>query len=315
MRTDLFVRLHGMFYYAISTAITCLGFRRGYAVGTRSTICQPSRAKLVVGVASYNWRALGTSAFEADEGYLFFDHIYSTSYDTTPKRYLTSFAITRDFFHSFFGTAEDDLDQHSLHISGDDREGCERMQDVDTEGAPADQRPSLSPETQLPSDSTRPVEDIRAVVTSSVGLLSSPSTRVGDMDTSLVPRLPQPLASARLYVEDTRTALIPSVSPPPATQPPAAPMFVFGQELQDRTISLQEASRFLFRRQIRTKSRSFIVLSPAGNDCFRIRQADSTDTVSIVNALQLPSEAPFLTREQGKQLKLTAPTTILEDAR
>ncbi|KAH8792221.1 hypothetical protein F5882DRAFT_290887, partial [Hyaloscypha sp. PMI_1271] len=42
------------------------------------------------------------SALQADEGCLFFDYIYSTSYDTAPKRYLTSFAITRDFFHSFF---------------------------------------------------------------------------------------------------------------------------------------------------------------------------------------------------------------------
>jgi hypothetical protein len=58
-----------------------------------------------------------------------------------------------------------------------------------------------------------------------------------------------------------------------------------------------------------------MVLSPAGNDRFSICLADSTDTASMVNALQLPSEASFLTREQGKGLKLTAPTTILEEAR
>jgi hypothetical protein len=43
-------------------------------------------------------------ALQANEDYLFFDYIYSTSYDTTPKRYITSLAITRDSFHS---TAED----------------------------------------------------------------------------------------------------------------------------------------------------------------------------------------------------------------
>lgn len=50
-------------------------------------------------------------ALQADEGYLLLDYIYSTSYDTAPKRYLTSFAVTRDFFHGFFGTMQDDLDQ------------------------------------------------------------------------------------------------------------------------------------------------------------------------------------------------------------
>jgi hypothetical protein len=52
---------------------------------------------------------LRTSALLADKSFLFFDLIYSTLYNMTPKRYLTSFAITRDFFHSFFGTAKDDL--------------------------------------------------------------------------------------------------------------------------------------------------------------------------------------------------------------
>ena len=60
--------------------------------------------------------------------------------------------------------------------------------------------------------------------------------------------------------------------------------------------------------------RSFMVLSPAGKDRFRIRQADPTHTVSMTNALQLQSEASFLTRDQGKRLKLTAPKTILEEA-
>ena len=62
-----------------------------------------------------------------------------------------------------------------------------------------------------------------------------------------------------------------------------------------------------------------MVLSPAGRDRFRVHKADPTDTVSMVNALQLPSEAPTLTialaSDQGKRLKIAAPTTILEKAR
>ena len=61
------------------------------------------------------------------------------------------------------------------------------------------------------------------------------------------------------------------------------------------------------------------MFSPAGRDRFRVHKADPTDTVSMVNALQLPSKAPAiavaLASDQGKRLKLAAPTTILEEAR
>jgi hypothetical protein len=115
------------------------------------------------------------SAFQADEGYLFFDHIYSTSYDTAPKRYLTSFAVTRDFFHSFFGTAEDDLDKPNFFRLPRDNYGGGRgdegrMQDVDdAEGLPANLRPAplLPPEVPLPSNPTRPVENTHSAVTTS----------------------------------------------------------------------------------------------------------------------------------------------------
>jgi hypothetical protein len=49
---------------------------------------------------------------------------------------------------------------------------------------------------------------------------------------------------------------------------------------------------------------------PVGMDRFRVRRADSTVPASMVKALQLPSEALFLTRARGKRLKLTAPTRL-----
>jgi hypothetical protein len=51
-----------------------------------------------------------TSAFLLDKGNLFFNYIYSTLYNMAPKRYLTSFTITQDFFYSFFSTATNNLD-------------------------------------------------------------------------------------------------------------------------------------------------------------------------------------------------------------
>jgi len=46
-----------------------------------------------------------------DEDKIFYDYTHSQSSDIRPKRYLTSFAVKRDFFHSFFGSSLDDLDQ------------------------------------------------------------------------------------------------------------------------------------------------------------------------------------------------------------
>jgi Protein of unknown function (DUF3723) len=391
------------------------------------------------------------SVLQADEGYLFFDHIYSTSYDTSPKRYLTSFAITRDFFHSFFGTAEDDLDQHSpLRMPRDghagDREDSGRMQGVDAEGPPANQRPPPSPEVPPPADASGLfVEDTHTATAPSVTPPEQRLTSLGgrsrsasptrpshrpkrrrerstssqherrrrrDSDTPLVedtsvqdtsaedmdivPWVPTPPASMGALVGNTHTAtasrsrsldgrrkimrrsrsaspprpshrserrrerstsshrerrrsqgsgtprmedtsaedveivqwvpppstennhsdIIQLISPLLAPQPSAEPIFVFGQETHDRTISLQDASRVLFRRRVKTTSR-FMVLSPAQKGRFRVCEANSTDTVSMVNALQLPSEAPTLAlaSDRGKRLKLTAPTTILEGAR
>lgn len=70
-------------------------------------------------------------SFQADEESLFLDHIYSTFYSTLPKRYLTSFGIKRDFFHSFFGSEADDLDQRP-HLERS-QVGITKNQDVVTE--------------------------------------------------------------------------------------------------------------------------------------------------------------------------------------
>jgi hypothetical protein len=50
-----------------------------------------------------------TSALLADKSFFFFNLIYSTLYNIILKRYLTLFAITQDFFYSFFSTAKDNL--------------------------------------------------------------------------------------------------------------------------------------------------------------------------------------------------------------
>ena len=52
-------------------------------------------------------------SFQADEKSLFLNHIYSIFYSILLKCYLTFFDIKQDFFHSFFNSEADDLNQRS----------------------------------------------------------------------------------------------------------------------------------------------------------------------------------------------------------
>jgi hypothetical protein len=60
------------------------------------------------------------------------------------------------------------------------------------------------------------------------------------------------------------------------------------------------------------------VFFSAGKDRFRVCKADLTNTVFMVNALQLPSKALTITlalaSDQGKRIKLAAFTTIFKKA-
>jgi len=78
--------------------------------------------------------------FQADQKSLFLAYIYSNSYSRILRRYLTSFAVNEDFFHSFFGSEENDLDQKSrvktlrndiAKVKDEDRGGDDVMGDRD----------------------------------------------------------------------------------------------------------------------------------------------------------------------------------------
>lgn len=63
------------------------------------------------------------------------------------------------------------------------------------------------------------------------------------------------------------------------------------------------------------KERTFAVFSPTGNGRFRKRHADSHDKLSMTAALRLPSVSRFIARDNGKRLKLMAPTSNIKEAR
>ena len=66
----------------------------------------------------FNWFSKSHNhSFQADQESLFIDYIYSTFYSTTVRHYLTSFAVKRDFFHSFFSSEKDHLNQQSHYES------------------------------------------------------------------------------------------------------------------------------------------------------------------------------------------------------
>lgn len=245
-------------------------------------------------------------SFQADEESLFLDHIYSNSYSTLPKRYLTSFAVKRDFFRAFFGSEEDDLDQHPSPGTSQENHTGHLKEDVnmsDSKVQPASHR--LSPLLDVPDAGEDVVPEQQGP---DDGL--DPDNAVGPMPSPAASVSPAPVSP----MGSTQTSLILRVPPSGADQP-RPPMRLFGQQDGEAPVSLAQASRFLFSKRTSVKERTFAVLSPTANGSFRKRHADSRDTVSMITALRLPSKSRFIARDNGKRLKMTAPSTILEEAR
>ena len=245
-------------------------------------------------------------SFQADEESLFLKHIYFTSYSTVPKRYLTSFAVKRDFFHAFFGSEEDDLDQQppfKAFQDGHHRYQEENVHISDSETQPASHR--LSPILNVPNAGEDVVpeqgHDDRLNPDDTIGPIPSPRR-----STPLTAVLVSPVGRAQ-------TSLVPYISPSGAAQPQSS-MYVFGQQDREESISLAQASRFVFNKQSSVKERKFTVLSPIGNGRFRKRHANPCDKLSMTTALQLSSISRFIARDNGKRLKFMAPTSILEEA-
>lgn len=63
------------------------------------------------------------------------------------------------------------------------------------------------------------------------------------------------------------------------------PIYVFGQQNHNGTVSLAEASRLLSKTRIGKEKPTFIVLLPLGGNTFYKRQADALDKNSMIAAL------------------------------
>ncbi len=227
-------------------------------------------------------------SFQTDEENLFLKHIYLTSYSTHPKRYLTSFAIKRDFFCAFFGSEEDDLDQRqqlgSLQGSPTEHQEKEDVGVADSEVQPANNHrsPSLLDVG----------EDIVPKQGHDGGLRPDDTVGPTPSPQRLTPSLAVSVSPISL-VKRAQTSLVPYVPPSGAAQP-WLPMYVFEQQGEEEAISLAQASHFVFSTQRSLKECTFAVLSPTSNGRFRKRHADSHNKLSMITALQLLSVSHFV---------------------
>ena len=239
----------------------------------------------------------------ADEDKLFFDYIYEQSYDMRPKRYLTSFDIKRDFFHSFFGSSPDNLDQHPGLATSEDGIADDRARDrsssylQDPKGQPTSERPP--PSAGVSDPQVEQEEEDRRCDKGLDHPVVPPDTSQGSAS---------PMQATTTAVDD-QSALV-------ASDPsPSAIVESRMEAAQEKAVPVAEASQFLFSKEANAKKRSFSVLSPTDDGGFRRREADALDRPSMIKALRLPSGSHFMARDNGKRLKMTAPATILEEAR
>jgi hypothetical protein len=264
-------------------------------------------------------------SLQADQESLFLDHVYLNSYSSIPKRYLTSFAVKRDFFYSFFGSEEDDLDpQPRLETPRDDI-AMDEDKDEHTDEVLAD-REHTTPSEEIDAGVVNPNEE----EIQSVGQLLSTSGNLSDTmeeEDHVTPseeinagvanpdeeefQLAGQSLSTLGNLSDTKEEE--EIQPQSSGVPP--PMRVFNHQNHDAGVSLAEASRLLSKTWTGRRKQMFTVLSPLAGNRFRKRQADSRDNASMVAALELPSESRFMARDNNKRLKMTAPTAILNAAR
>ena len=281
-------------------------------------------------------------SFLADRQYLFLQYLYSDSYSITPKRYLTSFDVKRDIFHSFFGTVEE---EPSSNLSSGPMD----------EDVPGNVELPLSPQlpplpaspTPLPRNSTTNEDTHRDVEIPDLPM-SPPQDDTAHEDTHRDVEIPD-LSMSPSQDDTAHEDALNRVKPSSISQElPSLPDFPesplqnrmapggfeasgFGQTTpRERIVSFAEASRVLAgKNQQRFAGKNqqrftFTVLSPAINGDFCARSADPRDVPSMFGALKRPlepqeSQSPvhqsrYLARSSGKRLKLTPLKSIIEDA-
>jgi hypothetical protein len=249
-----------------------------------------------------------TSGLVEDEKYFFYNTLYA-SYDRTPAKYLTSFAVSRDFFLSFFGPDgyEGDLEVHAYNPGPDDR--ANRFESRDPAQFPTRGNRSRSPR-RSPMRGTRIRE--RSPIFRRADELVVTNNHYFERNTTAVV-VPYDASLADSIMDDEPSPLLQS--------PPTSPLgeqqdenqaIILRQTPENHLVSLAEASQYLYDE--RTATKALNVISQEGDNQFRIRRIDTSDTNSLIDALRFPSHIPFIVTDRGKRLKLSSSTAVLDDA-
>ena len=229
---------------------------------------------------------------EKDEENLLLNHIYPEALKIVPKKYMTSFAWKRDMFHLFFGSPEIEInrkqrseEQSSKALDSNVREG---------NSTPGTATISITIPEKYEENLTRN-DSVSRDLTQSTPRMSSTSSAIQTNSTQLVVAHSVRPAHLQLTTGETRGSVV-------------------GQREQDTTITLADVSRLLFDGQANGDNRTFTVLSLTKNSAFHRRTADPHNKAAVIAALRLSPDSHFISRASGRQLKLTDPRTVVEEA-
>ncbi len=272
-------------------------------------------------------------SFQADEKSLFLNHIYSIFYSILLKRYLTFFDIKRDFFHSFFDSEADDLNQrphlersqiniiknqnvmtrNQDHVTKDQDEVMRNQDHVikdqdemmKNQNVIKNQNEMIENQDQIIKNQNETTENQDHITKNEK--ISVDTLVFYNAETQLT-------SQPSLTLEEVSDTMKDNVDQEKEDQSRSS-MRKFEQQNQNDVISFTKASRLLFKTRMNKKKRLFTMLSLMIDNRFHKRQADSLNKLSMITALELSYESRFVTRNNDKRLKLTASTNILEDAR
>jgi hypothetical protein len=82
-------------------------------------------------------------------------------------------------------------------------------------------------------------------------------------------------------------------------------------KLHGYELSFADASRLLRGKRSRVEMNSFTFLSPTDNGGFRKREVDLYDEESMASTLCIESDGYYMTRTNGKRLRLISPNRRL----
>ena len=253
-------------------------------------------------------------SFQADEKSLFLNHIYSIFYSILLKCYLTFFDIKQDFFHSFFNSEADDLNQRShLERSQIDiiknQNVMTRNQDhviKDQDEMMRDQDHVIKDQDEMMKNQNHVIKNQNEMIENQDQIIKNQNktTKNQDhitknekisIDTLILYNAKTQLTSqSSLTLKEMSDTMKNNVDQEKEDQSRFS-MREFKQQNQNDVISFTKISRLLFKTQMNKKKHLFMMLSLIIDNRFHKHQVNSLNKLSMITALELSYESQFMT--------------------